>query len=420
MTSPEIVESALVGGSHAATPGSDDPLAGFTSTQWYFHQARQTVFFAAFSSQALDDEQLGAMAADIIDHVPQIGALYSAFNGGTLPRGVLDRIITCDEVDDLSAYPDAWDVSCPELFSRHDLPMLRLRAVVRRDGPDAVGRRSALMVLSTHALLEGADSALLSRSQSASHGDLAAPIHQKQWIEHLGHWLNAAALGPAQLLVALAIAPRRTNTVYRSLVFERTQLRRIATRFGMSQRILLFALVLFALNRGGKGLSRRKISALYTVMDTWNRAGGKNAYFRFWTTEARFRVSSDFAVFAKNISAEIKGLEASDKKATQGLLEAVFSAHRIMRRWLPFLYSDRIFRFSGFYDISLSVTPPHRMQGPLTEGLQDPVYVGTFHPGLSQCTFAPGRRHITANFTVHRKHLPGIDAIAALLDALDS
>ncbi len=419
MTLPEVAQSASVETSRAAAPLSEDPLAGFTSTQWYFHQARQTVFFSAFSPHALDSAQLGAMAADIIDSVPQIGALYAAFNGRSLPRDVLDRIVTSEEVDDLAAYPDAWDVSCPELFARQDLPMLRLRAVVRRGGPDQAGRRSALMVLSTHALLEGADSALLSRSQSAGHGDLAKPTHRKQWIADLGNWLRAAVLGPAQLLVALAIAPRRSHTIYRSLVFERAKLRRVATRLGLNQRVLLFALVLFALNQHGKGLSRRKISALYTEMDTWNRAAGGNAFFRFWTTEARFRVSSDFAAFASNVSAEIERLEAGGKRATQGLLEAVFAAHRAMRRWLPFLYSDRIFRFPGFYDFSLSLTPPHRMQGPLTKALQDPVYVGTFHPGLNQCTFAPGRRHITASLTVHRKHLAGIEAIAALLDRLD-
>ena len=398
---------------------SGDPLAGFTNTQWYFHQARQTVFFAAFSSEVLNARQLSAMAANIVNHVPQIGALYAAFNGRSLLRDVLDEIVTSEEVDDLGPYPDAWDVSCPDLFARTDLPMLRLRAVVRRGGPDEAGRRSALMVLSTHALLEGADSALLSRSQPAGHGCLAAPTHQKQWIEHIRHWLRAAVLGPAQLLVGLAIAPHETHTIYRSVVFERVQLRRVATRLGLNQRILLFALVLFALNQHGKGLSRRRISALYTEMDTWNRAGGGNAYFRFWTTEARFRVSSDFADFAKNISAEIERLEAGDKRATKGLLESVFTAHRTMRRWWPFLYSDRIFRFPGFYDISLSLTPPHRMQGPLTQALQDPVHVGTFHPGLNQCTFAPGRRHITASLTVHRKHLAGIEAIAALLDRLD-
>lgn len=419
MTLPEVAMPLHAEDGHAVD-SVGDPLDGFTSTQWYFHQARQTVFFAAFSPKRLDQAHLRDMVGDIVKNVPQIGALYQSFNGVKLSRDVLERTITLKEVDDLDAYPDAWDVSGADLFTRHDLPMLRLFAVVRRDGPDAAGRQSAVMILSTHALLEGADSALLSRSRPAGHDDLAGPVDEKRWFERLGPWLSALVLGPAQLLAALVLAPRSAQTVYRSLVFDRSKLRRVSARLGLRRRVLLFALVLFALNRGGKGFSRRKISSLYTVMDAWKRTGTRNAYFRYWTTEARFAVSSDFTAFARNIAAEVDRLEAGKKRATQGLLEAVFASHRVMRRFVPFLYPDRIFRFPGFYHISLSVTPPHRMQGPLTEALQDPVYVGTYHPGLSQCIFAPGRQHVTVNFTVHSKHLAGIDAIPALLDALDT
>ena len=46
----------------------------------------------------------------------------------------------------------------------------KILAAVRKGGADAEGRVSIIQVRSSHALLEGSDSALLTRSQSASHG----------------------------------------------------------------------------------------------------------------------------------------------------------------------------------------------------------------------------------------------------------
>ena len=53
---------------------------------------------------------------------------------------------------------------------REDLPLFRVMAAVRKGGPDAEGRASIIQVRASHALLEGSDSALLTRSQSAAHG----------------------------------------------------------------------------------------------------------------------------------------------------------------------------------------------------------------------------------------------------------
>ena len=60
--------------------------------------------------------------------------------------------------------------SSHDIFARDDLPLFRVQAAVRQGGPDAQGRASIIQVRSSHALLEGSDSALLTRSQSAAHG----------------------------------------------------------------------------------------------------------------------------------------------------------------------------------------------------------------------------------------------------------
>lgn len=419
MNAPLIIETPGKNRASAVRLPRMDPFSLFTNHQWYFHQARQTVFFAAFSSEAPDRGRLIDMADAIVANIPQLGALYAALNSKPLDRDVLSEIVTCEEVAELDAYPDGWDMSGAGLFTRHDLPMLRIRAVVRRGGPDGKGRRSAILILSTHALLEGADSALLSRSQPAGHQNLGAPALGLTALKRLRHRLTASLLGPAQLLIALAIAPRQIDMTNRSLALSREKLRRVAARLGIRQRVLMFAIACFALNRGRTGLGRRRISAIYTEIDARNRAHSAGEFFRHRVLEASFRLSPDFVTFARNIDTEITRVEKKDNRATQGQLNAVFGMHRVLRRWLPFAYSDRIFRFAGFYAVNLSITPPHRLQGPLTEGMMEPIYAGTFHPGLDMCIFVPGRKQVTLNFVVHAKRVDTINAVAEMLDDLD-
>ena len=397
-----------------------DPLSLFTDHQWYYHQARQTVYFAAASPDPIDTDGLVDLAERLIDMVPQIGAFHVASTGRVLDRRTLEAVVSVESVEDLSAWPDAWEMSGTDLFARTDLPMLRMRAVTRRDGPEADGRRSIIMVLSNHALLEGADSALLTQSQPAGHHALNPCAHHVARWRQIANSLIALLLGPLQLLVAQVIAPRVVDKTCRSLVLRRDRLRRVANRLGLSQRALLFALVCHALNDGGSGYSRRAIRAVFTKIEGRNNSASKSAYFRHWMSEARFRVHRDFASFARTVEAELARVDRRDVHAQQGLFDAIFGFHRVFKRLLPVFYPEHIFRFTGFHHLTLSITPPHRLQGALTESLMEPVHAGSFHPGLDTCVFVPGRRDVTLNFAVSARHLCRISAIETLLASLEA
>src|SRR5690606_3405858 len=90
--------------------------------------------------------------------------------GEPFPKHILDAITSVEIVDEFDGYPDKWLSKSSDIFDRKDLPLFRVMAAVRRGGPDAQGRASVLQVRSSHALLEGSDSALLTRSASAGHG----------------------------------------------------------------------------------------------------------------------------------------------------------------------------------------------------------------------------------------------------------
>src|SRR5690606_16424735 len=101
--------------------------------------------------------------------------------GHPFPKHILDAITSVDMVDDLDRYPDAWLGKSLAIFARRDLPLFRVMAAVRRDGPDQEGRASVIQIRSSHALLEGSDSALLTRSQSAGHGVMSDKSNRLGW-----------------------------------------------------------------------------------------------------------------------------------------------------------------------------------------------------------------------------------------------
>ena len=138
-------------------------------------KARDTVFFTAFSDQRSTRTVLGNLVADMVSLAPQLThGFVGARPGQPFPKHMLDAITDRSRmVDEFDGYPDKW-LSQVRRHLRAQRPAAVPRQVaVRRGGPDAEGRASIIQVRSSHALLEGSDSAMLTRSQSAAHGVMA-------------------------------------------------------------------------------------------------------------------------------------------------------------------------------------------------------------------------------------------------------
>jgi len=391
----------------------DDPFESFTDWQWYSQQSRQSVYYAAFSATAYTVEMLRALARDLIRHAPQLVAhLPGRPDPDILPDTLLDRIITRCETNDLSAYPDCQPVDGQDIFDALDLPMVRLHAVVRSDGPDAEGRTTCIVVVSSHALLEGADSALLSRSRDVGRPDIATEHVRPAW----PYLLLAAFLVPIQLIISRIMLPRVDDRGFVTMAFSRARLRALAKKFDVRQRSLIFALAAYALNENG-ALKRRSLSVIYTDLDA---VPEKGQFFRFRMVESKFRVHTDFKDFVTGIDKRISADESANSAFSHAFIGALMNRHRALKNSLPFLYTNTTFRFTGFYDLDLSLVPPHRLQGALSAGLMEPVYCGTSHPGLQSCVFSPGEKWITFNFNMRAPHLARAKSIPALVDRLEA
>jgi hypothetical protein len=405
---------------HAAV--MQHPQALFTDFQWYLYTGRDTVFFTAFSTFRYDQDLLANMVAEMVALAPQLThGFVGAQPGQPFPKHMLDAITSVEVVDELDGYPDKWLSKSSDIFDRPDLPLFRVMAVVRRDGPDAEGRSSVIQVRSSHAVLEGSDSALLTRSSSAGHGVQKDKANKLPWFSRVGGALRGGSLALLYIAIANILAPAAKPWGFKTLALERHRLRQLANKLGVRQRSLMFALVTHALNGEGaeKLMSKKVIGAAYTMLDT-KRNSTDDDFFRVRALEAKFAVMEDFVDYVRAVDNTVAQIEQKDITKFQVVILSMFSALRAINRALPFLPGNRFWRFNGGMHIVLTLVPPHRTYGPLTHGIVEPLYCGAWHTEVNICTFCPGREYVTLNFSMEQRHIANVDKILRLLEEAEA
>lgn len=400
---------------------SRDPHALFTDFQWFLLAGQDTVFFTAFSTLSFDQDGLGNLVAEMVALAPQLThGFIGARPGQPFPKHVLDAITSVEFVDDFEGFPDKWLGKSTDIFAHEDLPLFRVMAAVRRDGPDEHGRASVIQIRSSHALLEGSDSALLTRSQSAGHGTMSNKANKLAWPVRLRGAIRGGLMALISITVANILAPAEKPWGFRTLALERHRLRKLANKLGVRQRSLLFALVTHALNGEGeeKHMSKKVIGAAYTMLDP-KRNDADDDFFRVRALDARFTVIDDFVDYVRAVDDTVAAIEQKDITRFQVMINSMFKALRAINRVLPFLPGKRFWRYNGGMHIVLTLVPPHRTYGPMTNGMIEPIYCGAWHSATNICTFCPGRDYVTLNFSMEQRHLANVHKVEALLEQVE-
>ena len=400
---------------------SRDPQALFTDFQWFLYEGRDTVFFTAFSTIGYDKDGLTNLVAEMVALAPQLTHGYTgARPGHPFPKQVLDAITSVEVVDEFDGYPDKWLSKSSDIFAHDDLPLFRVMVATRRNGPDTEGRASVIQIRSSHALLEGSDSALLTRSQSASHGIQSDKANKISW----GARFKAAFGGFMMLTISIVLAnilsPAEQPWGFKTLAIKRHRLRLLANKLGVRQRSLMFALVTHALNGDGeeKFMSKQVIGAAYTMLDT-KRNSGDDDFFRVRALQAKFTVNEDFVEYVRAVDDTVAQIEQKDITKFQTLINSMFKALRSLNKVMPFLPGKRYWRFNGGTHVVLTLVPPHRTYGPMTHGMVEPIYCGAWHSAANIVTFCPGREYVTLNFSMEQRHIANVDKVMALLDEVE-
>ena len=385
-----------------------DPTAGFTDMQWYMYRQRNVAFFAAFTARAFSADDLLAAAHGLVALAPQLSAGF-----GVLTDDLLLRLIYRESVASLDAFPDRWIDRGDHVFADPALPLFRIRYAAA-DAPDANGRAGFLFVQVSHALVEGADSALLARSQSAAHPVAKSERNAAPLVKAAATTLGAV-LASLHLLAGNLVTVRRGPFRYASRVYPRALFSSLARQHGVRQRALFFALVMHTLFDAGTPRGKRKLTSTYSVIDDGGGAARDN-YMRMRMRFASFANRDTFGDYVRAVDARLGDSETAETGFNDAMNAEGIRLHRALSRLVPFAYTPKLFQFMP-YDIVIGLIPPHWVGSGLTRDLLEPVYAGAALEGANACVIVPNRRQVSFNFYIQHKLLPRMAALDAALAA---
>lgn len=389
---------------------------GFSDIQWFMYHQRNVAFFAAFTARPLDGEDLLRAARTLVDLAPQLRlGFVGAAPDRPIANEVLRRVIALEPVASLDGFPERWLDAGEAVFSDPTLPLFRVRCATLPAARD--GRAGFVLVQVAHALVEGADSARLSRSQSARHEASTSPVRPSGAARGLASAAGAVLAG-LHLVAGNLMMLRPGPYGFATRAFPRAGFRELAQRFGVSQRAVFYALAMHTLFETEGSRKKRRISSTYSVLDEALGAG-HDSFMRMQMRMATFPVVSDFPGFVRGVDAELARSESKPRRFATAVTMEGLHAHRGLSRLIPLAYTSRVFRLLP-YDVVLGLIPPHRLGGGLTADLIEPVYAGAALDGANACVIVPNRRFVTFNFYVQRALLPRISRLDRLLGALIS
>ena len=406
----------------AAQAVRKDPYALFTDFQWFLLEGRDTVFFTAFSKAKFEPEMLQGLVAQMVALAPQLThGFKGATPGQAFPQHLLEAITSVEEVDSLNGYPDKWLSHSQDVFDHPDLPLFRVMAANLTNGPDAEGRMSVIQVRSAHCLMEGSDAALLTRSQTANHGIQSSSDNRLAWLKRARGALAGYAMAILSATAAAIVNPKERPLFFKTLALPRQRIRDLAHKLGVRQRSLYFALVTYALHsEKDRRVKDKVITAAYTMLDT-KRTASDDDFFRVRAIQAAFPFESDFATYARAVDSEMSATETKDVTSFQLVILAMMRAMRSLKKVVPWLITDKFWRLQGTTaDLVLTLVPPHRSMGPMTDWMIEPIYCGAFHQSTNICTFCPGRDFMTLSFVVEDRHMSRIPRIMSLIESLEA
>jgi hypothetical protein len=222
------------------------------------------------------------------------------------------------------------------------------------------------------------------------------------------------------LFFAHLLSPPEKPWKFQTLALQRSRIRKMSNRLGVRQRSLYFALVTYALHSDkDRRFNDEVIAAAYTMLDT-NRTAADDDFFRVRALMAKFPFTEDFVTYVQGVDRVLDEIEAKDVTVFSVQMMALFKMHRTLNRYFPWLYGPRFRRFQGRTDTVLTLVPPHRTFGPVTEWMMEPIYCGAFHAGANICTFCPGREYMTLNFTMEPRHMEMVGAIEPLVARIEA
>lgn len=316
------------------------------------------------------------------------------------------------EFNQHEAFPGSFDAMlAPEKggFSGGDGPCFRAVCHSAKK-PNASGMRSFFSLTSSHALMEGADLVQIMRGKTADHSVEQAGNKQAQLLQRIG----ASLMAPISALIHLTWAHLHKSDnqqfCFRSLSLNSADFRRAAKKDGISQRALMFALVLYHFTRPNQPAGKRKRQMMaYSSLRDHGIADERDDYLQLKMHILMLKATDNFVSYAQLVDKMLKE-QADQGNFNQHMYNKTLAVQRFLYPLFPRLYSRRFFEFVP-YDIVLSTLPPVRPKGVLKSLRKVPIYGGSATGRGRNCIFVPGKEFLTFNFWAEQGFyhaLPGL------------
>lgn len=384
-------------------------FARFSHLQWYLAQSGNVIHLLWASPHRLEEADVHAIADRFTSHVPRLLEAESLeADGFVKPAPAFrDGIVSYHHQDTQGTAPSDMDPSFRTPLTDTGRPSLEITCHAA-DHPDEHGVRSWLAIKLAHSAIEGADVANITRAPDNPDAP-RAPREERRL--GLGTRIAATLVTPAawvsSQVIALRSSGRREDCGFLRLTLDRREVNEAARRLGVSQRALLFGLVLHAAVRDGDG--RRPVHAAIPFLPKTRVTGEDDGYFDVRVDAIRYAGPDDLAAYIQGLE-ETLSRRSRDGIFVHALVMRMMGLQRRIHRAAPALVPRRVFD-SNYYDIVLTMVPPLR-SARLSPRLEGATFMGGTMTGTAAtCAFVFDTDHVSLTFWAG-------PAIAARIDAL--
>ena len=386
----------------------------FSHLQWYLHHAENTVHLAAESDEALSENDLHEIAGWFMKLAPQLHYRADGAGEGHLPSPVNPAAIChYEKVDNLQQALE-WAVkNHPAIYADPSRPNFRAYGFCLRKAKKGAPR-SLYVCCSSHALMEGSESARIMRMRPTVHHAERAPAK-------LGLLQNAMIMAAGLVLAPLHLIAsafdRRdvTHGNWAVIDISRKSIKQLARRHGVRQRSVLFSLPLYGLHfeesLPNPAKKKPQLISYSTLPDT--KTTLEDAALNLRMQVGRIPSAESFEAHLKAIDT-VLNKEDTTEIYSQAFYNAILGVHRVLHRLFPVFYRGRFFTYVP-YDFVLSLLPPHITGGWFRKLFRRSIFCGSYTPGANSCVFVPYLGGFSLNFHVNPEIRANMDAFTAFL-----
>ena len=385
----------------------------FSNHRWFLANSRLNVHYIAGLEDRIDEQNFREVSRRLLASMPHLLKYESLEHQGLWPADVDPEPLATFEMRDGPA-PTVTDLrrDMGQPFADTGAPTYRANCIVA-DEPNGEGFRSLVSVETSHAITEGADLADRIR------GRLPQTRARRENARSLTTWqrLAVSLIAPVTAIMHFSMSwldPRAKHAFGDSeLALDRATLRAAAQRLGVTQKALIFALVLYSTRRPAN--PRWPLWVAFSHLPRERAGDADDDQLAVRLHEIFPRVTGPFEAFAREIGDRL-ALVKPESAVKMALANRTQAINRFFWRLLPGLYRHGFFGYAP-YDILLSMLPPVLPGGDMALFRDARIYAGSGPGRTRACIIVPGSKVVTLSFHADVPTLSRLVALVALADS---